>query len=137
MLTNDELYALQAMTEVGSEGPPDLVTLASSAMAKLRANQGDMARPSWEDMQRVADMAVFKYHQQAFVQHIGHEMFRVPNNWRGRIIRWILGRYLNRRVYKMVARGRKATDGKRHMYSIPHAVAGELAIYIYTKRGHE
>src|SRR5688500_10387163 len=80
-----------------------------------------ITRLSWEDLRRVADMAVREYHNQAFQRNIGHEVFRVPNNWEGRLVRWILRRYLNNRVYKLTARGRKATDGKRHQYSIPRS----------------
>ncbi len=102
----------------------------------MLTHEEQVARPSWEDLRCVSEMAAHKAIQQAFPP-VGHEAFRVPNNWEGRLVRWILRRYLNRRVYKLVARGRKATDGKRHLYSIPLTAAGELAIYIYPKKGYE
>ena len=99
----------------------------------------ETSRPTWEDLNRVAEMASSKALREAFA-NTGHEVFRVPNTFVGRIVRWILLRYLNRKVYKMRAVGRKpVTSGLRrtYRYGLPLSLSKEIAIYIDVKRGHE
>lgn len=96
-------------------------------------------RPSWEDLQRVADMAARQTLLESFDKYVGHEMFRVPNNIVGRCVRWILIRYLNKKVYKFRALGRTPVvrGGRKGRASLPLPEAKFIAIYVDVKRGHE
>lgn len=93
----------------------------------------------WDDIDRIAQLAANKTYRMAFEQNIGHEAFRIPNNIIGRVVLWVLRFFLNKRVYRLVPRGRtpRRKMAWRFIRDVPRDNARFLAVYLYTKRGHE
>jgi hypothetical protein len=119
------------------QSPEFRVAIARAEEATAEYNPGHPTRKVlFEDLERVAMLAADTALRQAFPQR-SQAVFFIPNNFVGRIVRWILSRYLNRRVYKMRAFGRqpKRRGAGRGRPTIRHDEAKVLAIYIDTKRG--
>jgi ribosomal protein L13E len=57
-------------------------------------------------------------------------MFTIPNDVRGRLILWVIRRYLNSDRYKVVKRGRGAVVPMRYAFGVPLNNAKRIGVYI-------
>lgn len=113
--------------------------VAGEGDAEMMPTEETMQRITYEDLRTVASYAVSQYIRDN-TANVGHEVFRVPNNIIGRAIRWLLSRYLNKKVYKFRAKGRtpKIKGMRRfYRYGLPLGESKTIAIYIDTKKRFE
>lgn len=90
-------------------------------------------RLPYDQVREIARQAAQEALNQAFPA-VGHEHFRLPNNLWGRLVRRLIMRYLNRKVYEVRAYGRGPRfPGARRWAGTPMKDSKVFVLYIQAK----
>ena len=97
---------------------------------------------SWEDLRKISDYTASRVINEIQKRYTpaAHHTFLIPNTWVGRIVKWVLKRYLNRVTYKLryVGRTPKVKGARRyHPYGMPVSKSKYIAIYIDPRKPFE
>lgn len=124
----------EAMRLLRTASHADLLELVKRFDADNRVNI--TPRIEYKDLMYVAARAVREYHDMIFGKPASYH-FKVPNNFIGRAIIWLLKRYMNK-DYKFVAWGRepKFKGARRNRFGtrLPLEHANAIVLYIRCKK---